>query len=68
MIGRILGRKRILSDREAELRAREQELLSRLARSLEHFGPDVSPDDLKRFQEAREQLTGFFLLVVAGGV
>lgn len=66
MIGRILGRKRILSDREAELRAREQELLSRLARSLEHFGPDVSPDDLKRFQEAREQLTGFFLLVVAG--
>lgn len=66
MIGRLLSRKGILSKREAELRAREQELLDRLAAALERFGGDVAPDDLARFREAREQLAGLFLLVVAG--
>ena len=66
VIGKLLARKGILSKREQELRAREQELLQRLATALEHFGADVAPDDLRRFQEAREQLTGLFLLVVAG--
>jgi small GTP-binding protein len=66
VIGRLLSRKGILSQREQELRAREQELLERLASALERFGTDVSADDLRRFQEAREQLTGLFLLVVAG--
>jgi small GTP-binding protein len=40
--------------------------LERLATALERFGSDVATDDLRRFQEAREQLTGLFLLVVAG--
>jgi small GTP-binding protein len=66
VIGKLLTRKGILSRREQELRAREQELLQRLATALERFGTDVAPDDLRRFQEAREQLTGLFLLVVAG--
>jgi small GTP-binding protein len=66
VIGKLLTRKGILSRREQELRAREQELLQRLATALERFGSDVAPDDLRRFQEAREQLTGLFLLVVAG--
>ncbi len=66
MIGRLLARKGILSKREQELRVREQELLQRLASALERFGSDVAADDLRRFQEAREQLTGLFLLVVAG--
>lgn len=66
MIGRILGRKGILGAREQELRAREAELLDRLAAALERFGPDVEPDDLRRFREAREALAGLFLLVVAG--
>jgi small GTP-binding protein len=66
VIGKLLRRKGILSQREQELRAREQELLQRLATALERFGSDVSADDLRRFQEAREQLTGLFLLVVAG--
>jgi small GTP-binding protein len=66
VIGRLLARKGILSKREQEIRAREQELLQRLASALERFGSDVSADDLRRFQEAREQLTGLFLLVVAG--
>nr|MBA3659546.1 dynamin family protein [Gemmatimonadales bacterium] len=66
MIGRLLGRRAILSEREADLRVREQELLERLAEALARFGTDVDADDLKRFHDAREQLTGLFLLVVAG--
>jgi small GTP-binding protein len=66
VIGRLLRRRSFLSDREQDLRAREQELLGRLARALEAFGPDVAPADLQRFQEATEQLAGLFLLVIAG--
>lgn len=66
MIGRLLGRRAILSEREQDLRAREQELLDRLATALGRFGTDVDPDDLRRFRDARDQLTGLFLLVVAG--
>ena len=66
MIGKLLARKGILSKREQELRVREQELLQRLATALERFGRDVATDDLRRFNEAREQLSGLFLLVIAG--
>ena len=66
MIGRLLGRRAILSDRAQDLRAREQELLDRLATALGRFGTDVDADDLRRFRDARDQLTGLFLLVVAG--
>ncbi len=66
MIGRLLRRRSILSDREQELRAREGELLDRLAAALERFGADVAAGDLQRFREAREQLSGLFLLVIAG--
>jgi small GTP-binding protein len=66
VIGRLLGRQGILSEREQELRVREQELLDRLATALERFGSDVAADDLRHFREAREQLVGLFLLVIAG--
>lgn len=66
MIGDMLRRTGILSDKESELRAREKEMLDRLGTALQRFGQDASADDLKRFHEAREQLEGFFLLVVAG--
>jgi small GTP-binding protein len=66
MIGSLLGRKKILSEQQADLRAREIELLNRLESSLQKFGPDISSADLQRFGEAREQLQGLFLLVVAG--
>jgi GTP-binding protein EngB required for normal cell division len=66
VIGRLLRRRSFLSDREQDLRAREQELLGRLACALEAFGPDVQPADLQRFREATEQLAGLFLLVIAG--
>src|ERR687894_1526160 len=66
VIGKLLARRGILSKREQEIRAREQELLQRLAAALERFGADVAADDLRRFNEAREQLSGLFLLVIAG--
>jgi len=53
MLESLLHRTGILSDKEAELRAREKEMLDRLAIALKRFGPDVSADDLKRFREAR---------------
>jgi len=66
VIGKLLARRGILSKREQEIRVREQELLQRLATALERFGTDVAGDDLRRFREAREQLNGLFLLVIAG--
>jgi small GTP-binding protein len=66
VIGKLLARRGILSKREQEIRVREQELLERLATALERFGTDVAGEDLRRFQEARQQLSGLFLLVVAG--
>ncbi|HEU0013314.1 MAG TPA: dynamin family protein [Longimicrobium sp.] len=66
VIGKLLKRSRILGEREQELRARERELLERLATALQRFGQDVEPDDLRHFEQAREQLQGLFLLVIAG--
>jgi small GTP-binding protein len=66
VIGKLLARRGILSQREQEIRVREQELLERLATALERFGSDVATEDRRRFEEAREQLNGLFLLVVAG--
>lgn len=66
LIGRLMRRNRLLSDQEAELRAREAELLDRLSAALERFGPDADSDDLRHFREAREALAGLFLLVIAG--
>lgn len=66
MIGKLLARRGILSRREQEIRVREQELLQRLATALERFGSDVAEEDLRHFQDARDQLNGLFLLVIAG--
>jgi small GTP-binding protein len=66
VIGKLLHRRAILSEREQEIRARELELLDRLAGALDRFGPDAAADDLRRFREAREQLSGLFLLVIVG--
>jgi hypothetical protein len=66
VIGKLLRRSSILGEREAELRARERELLDRLAKALDRFGADVDPEDRKHFDQARDQLSGLFLLVIAG--
>ncbi len=44
VIGRLLGRRPILSEREQDLRAREQELLERLATALGRFGSDETSE------------------------
>jgi small GTP-binding protein len=66
VIGLLRRRNRILGEREAELRTREREMLDRLAGALGRFGPDVDEDDLRHFTQARDQLAGLFLLVIAG--
>jgi small GTP-binding protein len=66
VIGKLLGRRGILSDREQELRAREQDLLQRLREALEAFQPDVEAEDLRHLEQASAQLEELFLLVVAG--
>ena len=66
VIGKLLARRGILSKREQDIRVREQELLQRLATALERFGSDVAAEDLRHFREARQQLDGLFLLVIAG--
>jgi small GTP-binding protein len=66
VIGRILGRKRILGEREQELRAREVELFERLSSTLDRFVKDAAAEDLRRFKDARDQLDRLFLLVIAG--
>ena len=65
-LGLLRRRNRLLGERELELRARERELLERLAKALGRFGTDVDADDLRHFNEAREALSSFFLLVIAG--
>src|SRR6476661_4785789 len=67
LLGRLMRRNRLLTDREAELRAREAELLDRMSVALERFGPEAAQsDDMRHFREARESLSGLFLLVIAG--
>ena len=60
MIGRLLGRRPILSEREQDLRSREQELLERLATALARFGADVAPDDPRRFAMRGRSSTSCF--------
>lgn len=66
MAGKLLRKNRILGEREAELRARERELLDRLGAALQRFGADVEASDQRRLREAQEALGGLFLLVIAG--
>ena len=66
MINRILNRKRILSERAAELKERERALFERLRNGLALFGSDVTQDDARRLDEAVRQLNELFLIVVAG--
>jgi small GTP-binding protein len=61
-----LGKKGILGDREAELRASEQALFERLHTALERFGADVTATDAQRLREAEAQLAELFLIVIAG--
>ncbi len=66
MIRRILQRGAILAEREQELRTQERELLEKLEDAIRRFEPKEGARDLEHLHDAREQLDGLFLLVVAG--
>lgn len=66
MIRRILRRGAILAEREQELRDQERELLERLEAAIQRFEPKEGARDLEHLRDARDQLDGMFLLVVAG--
>lgn len=59
-------RARILTERQAELRETEQQLLERLKAALALFGKDVADTDTRRLAQASSQLAELFLIVIAG--
>ena len=65
MLG-LLGRRKLLGDRQEALLAEERELMQRLRVVLEGFGSDVAPADLRTLDDTILHLDELFLLVVAG--
>ena len=61
----LLGRKKVLGERQEALLAQERELLSRLREALSSFA-DTVPADQRTLDEAIVHLDELFLLVVAG--
>ncbi len=64
MVG-LLGRKKVLGERQEALLGQERELLSRLRKTLATFS-DTLPGDLRTLDEALVHLDELFLLVIAG--
>ncbi len=65
MLG-LLGRRKLLGDRQEALLAEERTLIEQLHSVLERFGSDVLPADLRTLDDALLHLDELFLLVVAG--
>jgi small GTP-binding protein len=61
----LLGRKKVLGERQEALLEQERELLSRLRETLSNFA-DTLPADQRTLDEAIVHLDELFLLVVAG--
>lgn len=61
----LLGRKKVLGQRQEALLAQERELLGRLREALSGFA-DTNPGDQRTLDEAIVHLDELFLLVVAG--
>jgi small GTP-binding protein len=61
----LLGRKKVLGQRQEALLAQERELLDRLREALSSFA-DAAPADQRTLDEAIVHLDELFLLVVAG--
>jgi small GTP-binding protein len=66
VIRRILRRGAVLAEREQELRDQERELIERLETAIQRFEPKEGARDVEHLRDARDQLDGLFLLVVAG--
>lgn len=67
MIGQgLFKRRRLLTERQAELLSALRALLEELQTTLERFGADVAPGDLRALQDTLAHLDELFLLVIAG--
>jgi small GTP-binding protein len=62
----VLGRQRMLTERQAALLDQERRVLNRLRDGLQHFGVDVAPNDTHTLDETIAHLDELFLLVIAG--
>lgn len=65
MLG-LLGKRKLLGQRQETILADERALLDRLHGVLQQFGSDVQPADLRTLADAALHLDELFLLVVAG--
>jgi small GTP-binding protein len=61
----LLGRKKVLGERQEQILTQERELLTRLREALGSF-PDTLPADLRTLDDAIMHLDELFLLVIAG--
>jgi small GTP-binding protein len=62
----LLKRKRLLTERQEALVAELRGTLNKLIATLENFGSDVKPSDMRALRDAVEHLDELFLLVVVG--
>jgi small GTP-binding protein len=62
----LLGRRKLLGDRQEALLGEERALIERLRTVLAGFGSDVLPADIRTLDDALLHLDELFLLVVAG--
>lgn len=62
----LLGKRRVLTERQELLLERERSALTSLRDALQRFGADVTPHDMRTLNEALAHLDELFLLVIAG--
>lgn len=62
----LLKRKRLITERQEEMLERLRGLLQQLVETLERFGANTNPGDLRTLTETLEHLDELFLLVIAG--
>ncbi|WP_298820088.1 dynamin family protein [Chloroflexus sp.] len=62
----LFRRRRLTTDQQDALLSDLDSLLQRIEATLEQFGPDIDPADLKALSGSRASLRELFLIVVAG--
>src|SRR6185503_21318608 len=62
----LLGRRRMLTERQEAVLEQERTILLALRDALGRFGPDVAASDIQRLDETIAHLDELFLLVIAG--
>ncbi|MBX0329772.1 dynamin family protein [Oscillochloris sp. ZM17-4] len=62
----LFQRKRLITERQAELLTQLRSLIERLRDGFERFGADADPGDIRTLNDVLEHLEELFLIVVAG--